>query len=189
MEEKSEKKFKDISRLIGADQGKRKDNDYYPTPTWAIDEMISRVKIDGLIWEPACGDGAISKQLIKNNYTVYSTDLYDYGYGKSGIDFLKEQIVYDNIVTNPPFGISTAFAIHGLNLVRNKLILLNKLTFLEGKVRKAKLFSQNKLERVLIFSERINFNPKVMKKTGGMLSFAWFIFDKHFDGAPSIEWI
>jgi hypothetical protein len=182
-------KYTNITRLIGGDTGKRKKNDFYPTPSWAMDYLLDNVTFEGNIWEPACGNGSISKELIKRDYNVYSSDLNDYGYGDTGIDFLKKQMQYDNIITNPPFNKSTEFALHGLNLVRNKLVLLNKLTFLEGKVRKSKLFSQNKLERVFVFSERLNFDLSLNKKTGGMLSFAWFIFDKNYQGKPTIEWI
>lgn len=180
-------KIKEIGRLIGADTGNRKKNDFYPTPGWVIDSILDRVTFDGPVWEPACGNGAISKKLISRGYDVRSTDLYDYGYGFPDNDFLQMQEPWDNIITNPPFNISTKFALHGLNVVRHKLVLFNKLTFFEGKERKVKLFSQKKLEKVFVFSERVNFLKD--EATGGMLSFAWFVFDKNYSGYPTVEWI
>ena len=164
-------KIGELTGLIGGNKGTRKENDFYPTPDWAINALLDKVSFEGKILEPACGDGAISKQLISRNYDVTSTDLYDQGYGKSGLDFLKLQEPWDNVITNPPFNISTKFAIHGLKLVRNKLVLLNKLTFLEGKQRRDTLFNQNKLSNVLIFSERLNFaKPSIslLKTTGSI---------------------
>jgi len=37
---------------------------------------------EGQIWEPACGDGAISRVLEAAGYQVISTDLIDRGYGQ-----------------------------------------------------------------------------------------------------------
>jgi hypothetical protein len=64
------------------------------------------------IWEPACGDGAISKELEIHGHQVYSTDLIDRGYGEGGCDFLSpvtltrvmlEQPCLHHVVTNPPY--------------------------------------------------------------------------------------
>jgi hypothetical protein len=180
---------KEITRMIGGDMGTRKDKDFYPTPPWVTEELLSRITLEGSVLEPACGDGAISEVLKKHGYSVTSSDLYDYGYGKSGLDFLRLQEPVENIVTNPPFNLSTKFALHGLNLVSGKMCLFNKLTFLEGKERGSKLFTQNKLEKVIVFSERVNFDLSTGNRTGGMMSFAWFVFDKKYNGKPAIEWV
>lgn len=97
----------------------------------------------------------------------------DYGYGETGIDFLTTKGDCDNIITNPPFNISTAYALHALKLAKRKVVLLNKLTLLEGKKRK-----------VHVFSDRLFFNEK-----SGMLCFAWFVFDNEYYGEPVIKWI
>jgi hypothetical protein len=179
--------LKSINAMIGGNTGNRKKNDFYPTPKWAIDEILDRVQFSGPVWEPACGDGAISTNLIARGYDVRSTDLYDQGYGFSGFDFLKLQEPWTNIMTNPPFKLSTKFALHALNLVSDKVLLLNKLSFLEGSQRRDKLFSQRKLERVYIFGNRLNFDPE--SEGTGMMAFAWFLFNKKFDGEARIEWI
>lgn len=48
-------------------------------------------------------------RLLKIRNEVISTDLYDYGYGKPEIDFLKTDLTADNIVTNPPFNHAEEF--------------------------------------------------------------------------------
>ena len=56
-----------------------------------------------MIWEPACGDGAMSRILEAAGHTVISTDLVDRGYGRGGHDFLADhETMADHIVTNPP---------------------------------------------------------------------------------------
>ncbi len=97
-------------------------NDFYPTPPEATQSLLERYKFNGNIWECACGDGSMSKVLKENKYDVYSSDLIDRGYGESGVDFLKTFKKFDNIVTNPPFNLSTEFTLQALQLA-NKMLL------------------------------------------------------------------
>ena len=161
-------------------------NDFYETPIDAVESLTNYEKFKGKIWEPSCGKGAISESLIKTGYEVYSSDLIDRGYGEVK-DFLKTDLVFDNIITNPPFNLATEFTLYGLNSVRYKLALLCKLSFLEGKKRSSVLFNQRKLKRVLVFSRRLGFKKNDTK--GGLMAFAWFIYDMSYDGLPQIDWI
>ena len=173
-----------LHRIIGHGNNRVKD-DFYPTPTNATLALLENEKFDGDVWEPACGDGAISKLLKLQGYNVYSSDLIDRGYGDAHYDFLNSMRMHDNIVTNPPFNIGTKFAIHSLHCARKKVALFQKLTFLEGKERRDKLFSLNMLRRVYVFSERQGFGDH----KGGMLAFAWFVFDKEYQGKAEITFI
>jgi hypothetical protein len=65
--------------------------EFYPTPPEAVRALLSVEKFDGPVWEPACGNGAISRELAAAGHEVVSTDLQDYGFGRSGIDFLKNR--------------------------------------------------------------------------------------------------
>jgi len=44
---------------------KRAAFEFYPTPPEATRALLSVESFEGDIWEPACGDGAISKVLIE----------------------------------------------------------------------------------------------------------------------------
>jgi len=173
-----------LHRLIGHGNNRIKD-DFYPTPTNSTLALLEREKFEGDIWEPACGDGAISKLLKQQGYDVYSSDLVDRGYGDAHFDFMNSWRMHDNIVTNPPFSIGTKFAIHSLHCARKKVAIFQKLTFLEGKERRDKLFSLNMLRNVYVFSERQAFGDH----KGGMLAFAWFVFDKEYNGKAEISFI
>lgn len=84
---------------------KRAAYEFYPTPPEATRALLSVESFEGSIWEPACGDGAISKVLEAAGYQVVSTDLIDRGYGAGGQDFLKStEPLGRNIITNPPYG-------------------------------------------------------------------------------------
>lgn len=96
-------------------------NEFYPTPPEAVRALLSVERFDGAIWEPACGEGAISKELQAAGYPVVSTDRYPYGFGQAGVDFLAEQTPRAaNIVTNPPYGhgLADAFVLKALRLTR-----------------------------------------------------------------------
>jgi len=158
-------------------------NDFYPTPPEATQVLLDRYKFDGNIWECACGDGSMSKVLIENKYNVYSSDLIDRGYGEIGIDFLKTYKKFDNIITNPPFNLSTEFTLQALQLANKNVAMLNKLSFLEGINRKNKIFIKNKLKYIWVFSKRVKFGGN------GLMAFAWFIFDNNYNGKPTLDWI
>jgi hypothetical protein len=79
--------------------------DFYATPPEATRALLSVEHFDGPIWEPACGDGRISRELTAAGHDVVSTDLIDRAYGVSGVDFLLERAPRaKHIITNPPYG-------------------------------------------------------------------------------------
>ncbi|MCB1510391.1 MAG: hypothetical protein KDJ36_05765 [Hyphomicrobiaceae bacterium] len=93
--------------------------EFYPTPPSATHALLNAERFNGSIWEPACGQGHISKVLEAHGYGVHSTDLVNHGYGSTGHDFLEAKDAQaTNIVTNPPYGrgLADAFLRHALEL-------------------------------------------------------------------------
>lgn len=91
---------------------RRLPHEFYPTPPEAVRALLSVEQFDGPIWEPACGEGAISRVLSAAGHEVVSTDLIDHGFGASGRDFLLEPApLAKHIVTNPPYGFGLADAV------------------------------------------------------------------------------
>ena len=181
----------EAQRMAGVDvQNRREKDDFYPTPIFATQSLLDREKFIGNVWECACGTGKMSEVIKSNGYDVISSDLVDRGYGQANIDFLKSTKKVDNIITNPPFKLGQDFVLHGLTLVKNKLAVFNKLNFLEGMRRKEKIFNQNKLKNVYVFSKRVSFVKEGQTKSaGGLIAFAWFVFDVNYNGKPTIDWI
>lgn len=173
-------------------RSKRRD-DFYASPPEAVNALCNVEKFAGSIWEPACGDGAISKVLIERGYDVLSTDLVSWGYGTGRVDFLLE---YEgrapNIITNPPYKLAGEFAEHAVRLVSGKVALLMRLAFLEGQWRRARLFENTPFARMWVFSRRL---PRMHRhdydgpKTTSTIAFAWFVWDKLHVGAPTIGWL
>lgn len=99
-----EKRRSTYVRGISPDAANREKDDFYPTPDAATMALLSREQFDPDVWEPACGDGAISRIFEAAGHRVVSTDLVDRGYGEPRVDFLMEsRLLAPHIVTNPPF--------------------------------------------------------------------------------------
>lgn len=164
--------------------------DYFPTPEWATHALIDNEGFEGEIWEPACGDGAMSRVLERTGCPVHSTDLFDRGYGEAGVDFLRADHVSDNIVTNPPYNSAEAFVRAGLARSRRKMALLLRLAFVEGANRQRTIFTKTPPTRVWVFSERITFYPAgAVQKGSGTTAYAWFVWDQQDPGKTEMKWL
>ena len=164
--------------------------DFYPTPAWATHALLDNEKFSGDIWECACGDGSMSEVLMTTGNKVWSSDLFDRGYGESGVDFLTSQIRSDNIITNPPYNAAKKFVEAGIPLVKNKFALLLRLAFLEGADRARTIFSDCPPSRVWVFSERITFYPAGAERKGsGTTAYAWFVWDKNASDRTELKWL
>ncbi|WP_300434928.1 hypothetical protein [uncultured Mameliella sp.] len=164
--------------------------DYYPTPGWATRALIENELFHGDIWECACGDGAMSTVLEETGNRVISSDLYDRGYGETGVDFTQEMRKATNIVTNPPFHSAEEFVHAGLRNSERKFALLLRLAFLEGGGRQTRIFREKAPARVWVFSERITFYPRdAVRKGSGTTAYAWFVWDKDHAGPTELKWL
>lgn len=163
--------------------------DFFPTPAWATYALIDNESFRGEIWESACGDGAMSSVLTSTGQAIRSSDLYDRGYGDSGVDFLGTSIRSENIVTNPPYNAAEGFVRTGLSAAGRKFALLLRLAFLEGASRQRSIFSVAPPSRVWVFSERITFYPAGAEiKGSGTTAYAWFVWDKDSSGSE-LKWL
>ncbi len=164
--------------------------DFYPTPRWATQALVDHESFEGEIWEPACGDGDMAKVLSEAGLNVFSSDLYDREFGASDIDFLKSNLVFDNIITNPPYNLAGEFVLHALRQAEKKVAFLLRLAFLEGAARQKNIFQKTPLVRVWVFSERVTFYPKGEERSsGGTTAYAWFVWEHGHIGSPEIKWI
>lgn len=170
----------------------RPEHDYYATDPRTINELLAVERFNGAIWEIACGEGHLSKQLLKSGYDVISTDLIDRGYGEGGVDFFSQtSLRAPNIVTNPPYKYAAESVTHSIELGADKVAMFLKLTFLEGKARN-KLFKKYPPKKVWVYSSRRqvarNGDPELFKQSSAA-AYAWFIWEKDFAGEPTIGWI
>ena len=181
--------------IVGASNsnGGRVFADHYPTPMPVIQNLLAREDFSGTIWEPACGEGNISNVLINNGYNVISSDIIDYNFGRIH-DFLNptdkvDYAIVDNVITNPPFSHALQFIKMSKKYSRKKIAFLLKTQFLEG-VQRHSMFQDKEfpLKGIYQFTRRVTF-PTPNSTNGGMISFAWFIWERGYVGEPTIDWI
>ena len=188
-----------FSRAQTDDPANRETHDFYPTHPAATRALLTVEAFDGPIWEPACGDGAMSRVLIEAGHDVVSSDLIDRGYGEGGRDFLMEWAPRaPHIVTNPPFRWAREFGDRALLLTRSpggKVALFLRLAFLEG-IERQRWFANTPLARVWVMSRRVPMQRGRLadmenrdENRGGVLAFAWFVWEHGHHGAPTLGWL
>lgn len=172
----------------------RVEHDYYATEPKAVELLLELEQFGSTIWEPACGEGHISKVLEAHGYSVASTDLIDRGYGIGGVDFLgldSRPVDYD-IITNPPYKYGMEFVEKALEVVAEgrKVAMFLKLQFLEGKARRA-LFEKYPPKTVYVSSGRLhcarNGDFKEAVKNNAV-AYCWFVWEKGYMGNTVIKW-
>ena len=167
-------------------------NDYYATEPKAVELLLEKEQFGACILEPACGEGHISKVLKEHGYDVISTDLIDRGYGIGGINFLssEDKNMEVDIVTNPPYKYAKEFVEKALDIVSDgrKVAMFLKLTFLEGKGRRD-LFHNAPPKTVYVSSARLQCGKNGDFSGTSMVAYAWFVWEKGYQGATSIKWI
>lgn len=137
---------------------KRKDSDFYPTPSEPIQALINTGLIPkGNLWECACGEGHMAKVFVENRYNVAASDINETGYGVQK-DFLETQLPWENcsIVTNPPFNMSHKFIEHAYKLQPEVFALLLKANYYHAKKR-IELFKQCPPSYILALTWRVDF--------------------------------
>ena len=175
----------------------RAERDYYATDPEAVERLLEREKFCHYIWEPACGGGHIADILINHGKDVKCTDILNRGYKNQmeEVDFLKLQLSPRNdrdIITNPPYNMAKEFVEHALDISMEsvKVAMFLKLTFLEGQKRK-KLFEKYPPKKIYVFGTRVDCWKNGIKpdKPAKAVCYAWFVWEKGYNGEPRIRWI
>lgn len=167
-------------------------HDFYATDPKMANWLLKLEPQLNNIWEPAAGQGHLAKEFDKVGKLGKATDLYNYGYCDSDVNFLECNEKWDgDIVTNPPYNKSQEFAERALGLIDkgHYVCMFLKLTFLEGKKRK-KFFKDFPPIRVWVSTSRVMCakNGDFNQKDSSAVCYGWFIWEKGFQGSPSIGW-
>ncbi len=167
-----------VSITGGNHKGDRIENDFYATPRDCVTSFLEQeyqYLSNKKIYEPCCGDGAISNILIENGLEVYSSDLIDRGYGDTK-DFLEVTSTDCNaIITNPPFNISEDIIKHALEVLEVEyLALLLKSQYWHSK-RRAILFEKH--PPAIIYA--MTWRPDFLKKGSPTMDCQWTVWRKN----------
>jgi len=168
----------------------------YETPPEAVRALLAVENVPPVVWEPACGPGAIVRELEASGHTVVASDLIDYGWDHfARRDFLMEQAIplptVQAIVTNPPFKLAEEFANRAISL-SPKVYMLLRLAFLEGLRWQDRGLAEH-LRAVHVFAPRLPFMHRAdfdgPKNSNSGFPFAWFCWDREFVGKPTLGWL
>ena len=188
-----------IYKTLGASNHtdkERQNEDYYATEPKAIELLLKMENFSPNVWEPACGEGHLSKVLEAAGHKVKSTDLIDRGFGEPGMDFLSIDNLEWNgdIITNPPYKYAKEFVEKSLQIIPsgNKVAMFLKLQFMEGKGRKT-LFVNFPPKMIYVSSSRLlcakngDFD-RMIEGGGSAVAYAWYIWEKGYKGDTIIKW-
>ena len=178
----------------------RIEGDFYATPPENVACLAHYVDLSQVaVWEPACGEGHISKRLSGIAACVVSTDLYDRGYGQSGLDFLTADRLppvlkmngrRQGIITNPPFAkVAEQFIRKALELtapVDGLVCMFLRNDYDTASTERDDLFEGHRAYRGKIIVTK---RPRWIEGSKGSPrhSYAWYIWN--WAGEPSVPTI
>lgn len=152
----------------------RRENDFYPTPAWATQELLKHVDVKGVVFEPCAGDGAIADVLSNNKIILLKSDLdpkykyteawqpsdattkefWNYWHEWMEIDF--EQPGIDWVVTNPPFSDAATILKQAYAHSNVGVAFLLRLSFLEPCNGRVDFLTENPPVKLIVLP-RISF--------------------------------
>lgn len=180
----------------------RSENDLYTTDKNDVNRFLEALRKDSFIipepiYEPCAGLGDISKVLQDNGYNVYSADLIDRtdwdNYNKDVelhiANFFEEKLTgFKTIFTNPPYAEAKQFVERSMEVSERYTIMLLRIQFLESQGRQ-ELFRNKYLKYVYVASKRANcYRNGDASIGGGAVCYGFFIWDRFFNGDPTIRW-
>lgn len=169
----------------------RAKDDFYATQPIATEQLVSLEDLGGCtILEPCCGTGHISKVLTDHGLDVVSSDIVDRGFGKVQ-DFFSIPSWDGHIVTNPPYTHAQECVQHALDIIPDGRLacFFLKLTFLEG-IRRRRMFDSSPPIRIWVSTSRVVCAPNAdfASVRGSAVAYAWFIWQKGYQGPPTLGW-
>jgi hypothetical protein len=170
-------------------------DDVYETPAEAVAALLRVEDVPPVVWEPACGPGAIARVLRAHGRRVIATDLLDHASPDQDAirwDFLLERSAppgCDCIVTNPPFKLAGKFVEHALRLCP-RVIMFLRLDFIEG-ARRSSILDCGRLARIYVFADRVPMMHRVgyqgRQLDKSRICFAWFVWDRNHHGDAALR--
>lgn len=172
----------------------REKNDYYSTDEKAITLLHKHNLLDKDVpyWETAVGGGRLAKQLKHLGYNVIKeTDLFDRGYGDSGVDFFKcNKVFQGNLITNPPYKHINKGIQHSIDLATNKSYIFCRIQTIESYTRYL-IFEKNPPVLICPFVRRIQcYRNDDTSLKNSAVCYAWFIWDNTIDNEDTnVKWL
>lgn len=185
-----------MARALGASNHTTEDRaeyDYYSTDPHAAELLLDLEPfLCNSIWECACGENALADVFARAGKRVRCSDIVVRRDGVEQLDFLSchKPMAMTDIVTNPPYKYAREFVERALELVEpgRYVCMFLKLSFLEGKGRRA-LFDSQPPIRVWVSSSRLTcYKDGVVQNYSSPAAYAWFVWKKGWRGPTTLGW-
>lgn len=187
---------RDTLKVMGASNHcdeERSKLDYYGTDPRSTKALLAVEQFNHEIWEPCAGHHMMVNVLKDAGYHVLASDIAEYdGVQHMKLNFLDTDCSWEgDIITNPPYGLSTEFAVKALQVVKPgaKVAMFLRTLFLEGTKRYEKLFKENPPKTVYVFTNRQVSDKNDDFNKGSAVSYSWFVWEKGYTGPTQIQWI
>ena len=163
----------------------RQVNDHYNTPTYTTRSLLDVHDVKYPVLEPCAGNLAIADMLVDG--VVVTNDINPESPSKYNFDYLNYSFAQTNantIITNPPFNIAQLIIERALEDVQEggEVIMLLRLNFLGAQKRKT-LWDTAPLKQVYVLSKR----PCFINNKSDSIEYAWFVFERGYEGKATIE--
>lgn len=165
-------------------------DDWYQESRECVDLILDKEPLEGVSWDPSCGEGNIPKAIMARGLPCLASDICDRGFGIPYCDFFSVNRRVDNVVSNPPYGVMQKFVEHALMQATQKVIIVAPLNFLESQAR-AEFFGTTPLKKVYVSRKRLSMPPggTGIKAKGGIKAYGWFVWERGHTGSPELKWV
>lgn len=178
------------------DLAPREEHDFYPTPNEVTRALMAyegeRIRELGSVWEPACGDGAMVREIEDCGLPVIASDLIDRGcHGAELKSFYDFGITMaPAIITNPPYCEINArdgrgrWLEHALSLgAQYVAFFLNADWHCASGL--ADILDRHPISRVYACRWKVDFTGKGSPPQRN----AWFVWDRAWEGETALRFM
>lgn len=186
------------SGMLGEAGFERVEGDRYWTEAWVTKALIDRVRLRGLVWEPAAGRGDMADVLVAEGYKVMCSDIAGASLGCVGAaetDFLTCTSPGDgafSVCTNPPYVHAEAFIVKALGLTKRASGMVAMLLRNEYDCAASRryLFEQEPFAQKLVLTKRPKWIDDLAQHSASPRhNFAWYLWDWHHAGRATIGFL
>lgn len=168
----------------------------WETDPWVAREILRVELLSELVWDPCCGTGILSRAAREAGYTVYASDLYDWGFAEAdtiGHDFLTHDRLWMppgtefSVFMNPPFSLATEFVDRAFELGARKVLCFQRQAWRESDER-ADWWAARPPARVWVCGSRatcwlFTIPPEERKSSQRDKPFAVYVWERGHRGA------
>ena len=172
---------KNSSMIVGGDPNKRRRKlDFYPTPPEVTLALLKFLNLPQktIVWECACGNGAMVDVMEHCGYSVIATDI---AFGSDFLTAVPQDA--DWIITNPPFSLAENFILRAAQHKKPFALLLES-QFWNAKKRYV-LFQKHPPTFILPLTWR----PDFTGQKASLLDMIWCVWERPIDAQPITRYI